>query len=83
MNAELPDKFRQRYDEAVSPGIIHNRLQDWHEGNHPGYALATLARWCRIRSYLDTAAAHGITALDAIRDAFAGKPPLPPTPVLS
>jgi hypothetical protein len=45
------------------------------------HTLATLARWCRIRSYLDTAA-HGITALDAIRDAFAGKPWLP-TPALS
>jgi hypothetical protein len=28
----------------------------WHN-------LKTLARWCRIRSYLDSAAAHGITAL--------------------
>ena len=35
---------------------------------------ATLARWCRIRSYLDSAAAHGITALDAIRTAIEGKP---------
>ena len=32
------------------------------------HSLATLARWCRIRSYLDSAAAHGITALDAIRE---------------
>ena len=31
------------------------------------HSLATLARWCRLRSYLDSAAAHGITALDAIR----------------
>ena len=44
------------------------------------HSLATLARWCRIRSYLDSAAAHGITALDAIRDALAGKPWLPPLP---
>ena len=44
------------------------------------HTLATLARWCRIRSYLDTAAAHDITALDAIRDALAGKPWLPPLP---
>ena len=28
--------------------------------------LATLARWCGLRSYLDPAAALGITALDAI-----------------
>jgi len=44
------------------------------------HSLATLARWCRIRSYLDSAAAHGITALDAIRDALTGKPWLPPLP---
>jgi transposase len=127
LDAELLDKLRQRYDEAASFGIIHNRLRDWHEGNHPGYALgcwlrgykeqvflftrdfsvdwtnnvsergakaakrhqavsgywhtvATLARWCRLRSYLDWAAAHGITALDAIRDALAGKPWLPRCP---
>jgi hypothetical protein len=36
------------------------------------------ARWCRIRSYLDSAAAHGIAALDAITRAMAGKPWLPP-----
>ena len=47
------------------------------------HSLATLARWCRIRSYLDSAAAHGITALDAIRDAIAGKPWLPPLPAIS
>jgi len=99
----------ERYDAAVTSGIIHNRLRDWHDGNHPGYSLAgwlreyrgqvflftrefavswtnnvserganaakrhqavsgywhslaTLARWCTIRSYLDSAAAHGITA---------------------
>jgi transposase len=117
----------ERYDQAVRTGITHNRLRDWHNGNHPGYALgcwlrdyreqvllftrdltvdwtnnvsergakaakrhqavsgywhslATLARWCRIRSYLDTSAAHGIPAIDAIRDALAGKPWLPPLP---
>ena len=31
-----------------------------------------------IRSYIDTAAAHGITALDAISGALIGKPWLPP-----
>ena len=122
--------LRKRYDTAVSAGIIHNRLRDWHDGNHPGYALgawlrgyreqvflftrdfsvdwtnnvsergakaakrhqavsgywhslATLARWCRIRSYLDSAAAHGVTALDAISGALAGKPWLPPLPALA
>lgn len=40
----------------------------------------TLARWCRIRSYLDSATAHGHTALDAISTALAGQPWLPPLP---
>jgi hypothetical protein len=44
------------------------------------HTLATLARWCRIRSYLDSAAAHGIGALDAIHAALQGKPWLPPLP---
>ena len=114
----------ERYDEAVAFGITHNRHRDWHDGNHPGYALGcwlrdykeqvwlftrefavewtnncseqavkaakrhqavsgywhtprTLARWCRIRSYLDSAANHGLTALDAITRALAGDPWLP------
>jgi hypothetical protein len=123
-DADLLDKLRGRYDEAAAFGIIHNRLRDWQDGNHPGYALgcwlrgykeqvflftrnfaadwtnnvsergakaakrhqavsgywhtlATLARWCRIRSYLDSAANHGLTALDAITCALAGNPWLP------
>ena len=130
LGADLLDELRERYDEAAAFGITHNRLRDWHEGNHPGYALgcwlreykeqvflftrdfavdwttnvaergakaakrhqavsgywhslATLARWCRIRSYLDSAAAHGITALDAIRAAIEGRPWLPPLSALS
>ena len=47
------------------------------------HSLATLARWCRLRSYLDSAAAHGITALDAIAIAIAGKPWLPPLPAIN
>jgi hypothetical protein len=47
------------------------------------HSLATLARWCRLRSYLDSAAAHGVTALDAIRGALAGNPWLPPLPAIS
>ena len=129
LDQQVLDGLRERYDAAVASGIIHNRLRDWHDGNHPGYALgcwlrgykeqvflftrnfavdwtnnvsergakaakrhqavsgywhslATLARWRRIRSYLDTAAAHGITALDAIRDAIAGQPWLPPLPAI-
>ena len=47
------------------------------------HSLATLARWCRLRSYLDTSAAHGITALDAISAAIAGKPWPPPLPAIA
>jgi hypothetical protein len=129
LDQQVLDNLRERYDTAVTSGIIHNRLRDWDTGNHPGYALgcwlreykeqvflftrnfavawtnnvsergakaakrhqavsgywhslATLARWCRLRSYLDSAAAHGVTALDAIRDAITGKPWLPPLPAL-
>jgi transposase len=129
LDQKVLDDLRERYDAAVTSGIIHNRLRDWDTGNHPGYALgtwlrdyreqvflftreftvswtnnvsergakaakrhqavsgywhslATLARWCRLRSYLDTAAAHGVTALDAIRNAIEGKPWLPPLPAI-
>ena len=124
LDAELLAKLRERYDQAVAFGITHNRHRDWHDGNHPGYALGcwlrdykeqvwlfttqfavdwtnncseqavkaakrhqavsgywhtprTLARWCRIRSYLDSAASHGLTALDATTRALAGEPWLP------
>jgi transposase len=33
-----------------------------------------------IRGYLSTAAKHGINALDALRDALAGNPWMPPIP---
>jgi hypothetical protein len=36
--------LRERYDQAVSFGITHNRLRDWDSGNHPGYALGTWLR---------------------------------------
>jgi hypothetical protein len=41
------------------------------------HTQATAARWCRNRSYLDSAAAHGIIALDAITAALASTPRLP------
>jgi transposase len=127
LNPEVLGDLRERYDKAVAHGIIHNRLRDWDDGNHPGYSLgcwlrdykeqvwlftrdfradwvnnvsergakaakrhqavsgywhslATLTRWCRIRSYLDSAMAHGVTAIDAIRAAIEGTPWLPPLP---
>jgi transposase len=41
-------------------------------------SVRTAARYCRVRSYLDTARRHGIHPLDAIRDAFTGNPWMPP-----
>jgi transposase len=53
LDPETLDKLRQRYDKAVAFGITHNRLRDWHEGNHPGYALGC---WLRgATNYLFTA----------------------------
>jgi transposase len=127
LDEQLLAKLRERYDEAAAFGIIHNRLRDWPEGNHPGYTLGcwlrdckeqvwlfttqfavdwtnncseqavkaakrhqavfgywhtprTPTRWCRIRSYLDSAANHGLTALDAITRALAGDPCQPAEP---
>jgi hypothetical protein len=34
-----PGQLRQRYGEAAAFGITRNRLRDWHDGSHPGYAL--------------------------------------------
>jgi transposase len=130
IDQELLEKLRERYDEAAAFGVTHNRLRDWHKGNHPGYALArwlqqykeqvwlftrdfavqwtnnaseravkapkrhqavsgywhslaTLARWCRIRSYLSSAASHGLSAITAITAALEGKPWQPPLPAIT
>ena len=63
-------------EQAVKAAKRHQAVSGyWHTGR-------TLARWCRIRSYLDSAANHGITALDAITRALAADPWLP-VPVTS
>jgi transposase IS66 family protein len=55
-------------EQAVKAAKRHQAVSGyWH-------APRTLARWCRIRSYLDTAASHGLTALGAITRALAGDP---------
>jgi hypothetical protein len=41
------------------------------------HSLATLARYCRVRSYLATSRNHGIHPIDAIHAALAGHPWLP------
>ena len=58
-------------EQAVKAAKRHQAVSGyWHTNR-------TLARWCRIRSYLDSAANHGITTLDAITRALAGAPWLP------
>ncbi len=58
-------------EQAVRAAKRHQAVSGcWHTPR-------TLARWCRIRSYLDSAANHGLTALDAITRALAGHPWLP------
>ena len=41
------------------------------------HSPATLARYCRVRSYLVTSRNHGIRPIDAIHAALAGRPWLP------
>jgi transposase len=48
LDQQVIDDLRERYDKAIAHGIIHNRLRDWHDGNHPGYALG-----CWLRDYKD------------------------------
>lgn len=48
LDPDLLAHLRDRYDKAVTSGIIHNRHRDWHDGNHPGYTLAT---W--LKTYTD------------------------------
>jgi hypothetical protein len=42
--AQIPGSLQERYDQVVRTGIIHNRLRDWLDGNHPGYARPLAAR---------------------------------------
>jgi Transposase IS66 family len=42
LDPQLLASLRDRYDQAITFGQIHNRHRDWDEGNHPAY---TLARW--------------------------------------
>jgi hypothetical protein len=63
----------QRRARSESRQAAPGRLRLLAYSRHP-------RRWCRIRSYLDSAAAHGLTALEAITAALSGKPWLPAIP---
>jgi transposase len=58
-------------EQAVKSAKRHQAVSGYWHSNR------TLGRWCRIRSYLDSTASHGLTALDAVTRALAGDPWLP------
>jgi transposase len=82
--------LRERYDTAVTSGIIHNRLRDWHEGNHPGYALGSWLRNYKEQVFLFTrdfavawtnnVSERGAKAANAIRQSPGTGIPSPPSP---
>jgi hypothetical protein len=53
-------------EQGAKAAKRHQAVSGYWQTHH------TLARWCRIRSYLDSATAHGHTALDAVSGALAG-----------
>ena len=58
-------------EQALKSPKLHQKVSGyWH-------TTLTLARFCRVRSYLVTARNHGINAIDAIHAALTGKPWLP------
>jgi len=58
-------------EQAIKGPKRHQAVSGyWH-------SLATLARYCRVRSYLVTSRNHGIQPIDAIHTALAGRPWLP------
>ncbi|HEY0808236.1 MAG TPA: IS66 family transposase [Pseudonocardiaceae bacterium] len=60
-------------EQALKSPKLHQKVSGyWHN-------LTTLARFCRVRSYLTSARNHGLRAIDAIHNALTGNPWLPPT----
>jgi transposase len=59
-------------EQALKSPKLHQKVSGyWH-------TLATLARFCTVRSYLTSALNHGLTAIDAIEHALTGNPWMPP-----
>jgi hypothetical protein len=58
-------------EQALKSPKLHQKVSGyWH-------TTTTLARFCRVRSYLVSAGNHGVRAIDAIHAVLAGKPWLP------
>jgi hypothetical protein len=58
-------------EQALKSPKLHQKVSGYWQ------TTLTLARFCRVRSYLVTARNHGISAIDAIHATLAGKPWLP------
>jgi regulator of replication initiation timing len=59
-------------EQALKSPKLHQKVSGyWH-------TLATLARFCTVRSYLTSAVNHGLTAIEAIERALTGNPWMPP-----
>ena len=58
-------------EQALKSPKLHQKVSSYWQ------TTITLARYCRVRSYLITACNHGLRAIDAIRSALSGRPWLP------
>jgi hypothetical protein len=58
-------------EQAIRGPKRHQKISGYWQ------STLTLARYCRVRSYLVSAANHGLRAIDAIHAALAGRPWLP------
>jgi transposase len=58
-------------EQALKSPKLHQKVSGYWQ------STLTLARYCRVRSYLVTAVNHGLHAIDAIHTALSGKPWLP------
>lgn len=58
-------------EQALKSPKLHQKVSGYWQ------TTLTLARYCRVRSYLVTATNHGLRAIDAIHTALSGKPWLP------
>jgi transposase len=63
-------------EQALKSPKLHQKVSGYWQ------STLTLARYCRVRSYLVTARNHGIKAIDAIHAALVGRPWLP-SPAIS
>ena len=59
-------------EQSLKSPKLHQKVSGyWH-------TLATLTRFCRVRSYLTSATNHGLRPIDAIHNALTGNPWMPP-----